>query len=849
MGVVYLAFDQRLDRRVAVKGMAAEVADDPSFRDRFQREARMAAAIDHPNIIPIYDTGEEGNVLFLVMRFLQGTDLGNLLREEGPLPEGRAVSVLRQVAGALDAAHEDGLVHRDVKPANILIAAKPGPGATDRVYLTDFGLTKRFSEASNALTMTGHFVGTIDYVAPEQVQGGTIDGRADQYSLGCVAFECLTGDTPFSQTSGVATLIAHIQQPPPHVTDRRPDLSPEVDRALTKAMAKEPDQRFETCDAFVEALAGAMAATEGDPDRIPTVVALPPAPPAPPAKPQQRGTDGEGTPDDVPPSTPEEQPPGEPPGRGRKVGALIAGLIALTLVVGGVVLALNATKDTTDGRPTATGGTATGGKDTKPPPRCSVSPSAGGHALGTPQIFVMDVDGSNQSQLSKGGLGTERADPTFSPDCSLVAFSRAIDDQRDIFVARSDGTPEGRLTDQPGDDDNPDWSPNGKTILFVSHRNGNADVFVMDANGSNQAPLTDNPGVDIAPSWSSDGSRITWVSDRSGSLQVFVMNVDGSRKRRVTPSSITSADDPTFSPDGGTIAFSAPSGGGSGRQVFTVDVASKETTQLTGPGADADAASIGGVNGHPAFSPDGEAIVFASTADGNENLYTMTADGSDAHALTSGPDNDSDPEFSLDGTHIVFMRAPAVLETTTTTSTTVAPTACADLAVTDVQADSVTVQNFGSCSADFSVELRPEGQNSFTGGGTLGAGMNTFVTFEGAGCASGFSGKQFDATVQWLVERAADAGCGSDQQHEVGLPVRPSGRLLTPRTPTSAFRDAALGRLLRSFNRSLMLPASPPGYPGHARLPGSPRHAGHCFVASAKGCRVGTRSPPIAGWP
>jgi serine/threonine protein kinase/Tol biopolymer transport system component len=769
MGVVYLAYDRRLDRRVAVKVMAAEVADDPSFRDRFQREARMAAAIDHPNIIPIYDTGEEGSVLFLVMRFVKGTDLGNLLRDAGPLPEARAVSVLRQVAGALDAAHEDGIVHRDVKPANILIAERPGPGGADRVYLTDFGLTKRFAEATNALTMTGHFVGTIDYVAPEQVQGGSIDGRADQYSLACVAFECLTGDTPFSQTSGVATLIAHIQQPPPHVTERRPDLTPDVDAALTKAMAKGPDDRFRTCDAFVDALASAMAASGGDPERTPTVVALPP-PPTPAAEDhapkEEQQTDGTGEP-------PDDGQPTPPPEPRRKVAALVAGLVALALVIGGVVLALSATNDSTEGGPTSTGGATSDGK-TEPPPACEAPDTSPAHHGGpTAQVFVMNADGSNQIQLSRGGAGTERSAPTFSPDCSLVAFSRAIDGQRDIVTMTTDGRPAARLTDQPGDDDDPSWSPNGKQVLFTSHRNGNADVFVMDEDGSNQTPLTDSGGVDIDPSWSSDGSRITWVSDQGGTLQVFVMSADGSDKRPVTPAGIKGAGDPAFSPDGGTIAFSAPAGGGGGRQVFTVEMDTQETTQLTGPGAEGDGASIGGVNRQPVFSPDGGAIVFASTADGNENLYTMNADGSDARALTSGPDDDSDAGFSLDGTRILFLRTPVASQTTTTTTT--GPTVCVDLAVVLLDATTVTVANLGDCDANFQVTNGPEGFTASTGTGSVAAHSQTTVTV-GGGCAPDVAVK-WTATVQWIPEEGSgpDANPGNDSATAFPCGEQPPG--------------------------------------------------------------------------
>src|SRR5262245_40522232 len=176
MGVVYLAFDTRLERRVAVKIMAPDVASDPAFRQRFEREARMAAAIDHPNILPIYDTGEVDGVLFIAMRYVEGTDLRTVIMDGGALPPERAVSLLRQVAGALAAAHARGLVHRDVKPANVLMAAGSAIDEEDHAYLTDFGLTKPFNQAERSMTATGQFVGTIDYVAPEQVEGRELDG-------------------------------------------------------------------------------------------------------------------------------------------------------------------------------------------------------------------------------------------------------------------------------------------------------------------------------------------------------------------------------------------------------------------------------------------------------------------------------------------------------------------------------------------------------------------------------------------------------------------------------------------------------------------------------------------------
>src|SRR5919198_4424074 len=242
MSVVYLAEHLRLGRKVAFKVLAPELAQEEGFRDRFIRESKLAASIDHPNIVPVHDAGEIDGLLFIAMRYVQGTDLKRRLREVGPLPLDQVVSVIGQVAIALDAAHERGLVHRDVKPGNILLASGVGVERTDHVYLADFGLTKQALSVSG-MTATGQFVGTIDYVAPEQIKGEPVDGRADVYSLGGVLYESLTGSPPYKADAEVAVLWAHIQGRPPKVTARRTDLPPEIDDVVAKAMAKSPKDR------------------------------------------------------------------------------------------------------------------------------------------------------------------------------------------------------------------------------------------------------------------------------------------------------------------------------------------------------------------------------------------------------------------------------------------------------------------------------------------------------------------------------------------------------------------------------------------------------------------------------
>jgi serine/threonine protein kinase len=257
MGVVYLATDLRLKRKVALKVLAPELASDERFRERFVQESELAASLDHPSIVPIFEAGESDGELFIAMRYVGGTDLGTLVERDGPLDPDRCALLLDQVAGALDAAHESGLVHRDVKPGNILVAR--GAGSREHAYLTDFGLTKR--AAGPGPTRTGQYLGTVDYTAPEQIEGRPLDARTDVYSLGCVAFQCLTGQAPYVRDTEVAVLYAHLREPPPSARALRPELPPEVDGALARAMAKRAEDRPPTAGTFAEELQRATAVT------------------------------------------------------------------------------------------------------------------------------------------------------------------------------------------------------------------------------------------------------------------------------------------------------------------------------------------------------------------------------------------------------------------------------------------------------------------------------------------------------------------------------------------------------------------------------------------------------------
>jgi ABC-type branched-subunit amino acid transport system substrate-binding protein/streptogramin lyase len=244
MGVVYRAIDTRLERPVALKLVAPELAEDPSFRERFLRESRLAASIDHGNVLPIYEAGEHDGQLFLAMRFVQASDLKALLRERKTLPADQALSILGRVADALDAAHAKGLVHRDVKPANVLLDERGHP------YLSDFGLTK---EAGGASTQTGHIVGTLDYLAPEQIRGEEIDGRTDEYALACMLYECLSGAPPFSRPTEAEVLWAHMQEDPPRLREYET-----LDPVLARGLAKDKGDRYATCGELLAAAHSAL---------------------------------------------------------------------------------------------------------------------------------------------------------------------------------------------------------------------------------------------------------------------------------------------------------------------------------------------------------------------------------------------------------------------------------------------------------------------------------------------------------------------------------------------------------------------------------------------------------------
>jgi Protein kinase domain len=483
MAVVYRASDPRLSRPVALKILAPEFVGDAAYRQRFIREMRAAVAVDHPHIVPVFDAGEADGALFIAMRYVSGQDLRTLLDTERKLPAARVVHIVTQVASALDEAHSRGLIHRDVKPGNMLIGTVAGSGQPDHVYLSDFGLSKPTLSSAN-LTLTGQFLGTIDYMAPEQVEGRPIDGRADLYSLACTTFEMLAGGPPFKRDQGLAVMWAQLSAAAPSLRAERPDLSAAVDQVIARALAKSPDDRYPTCTAFATALRAACgpAAAAGGPAGLaagrqaagpPTQRArLPEVPPAGPsterariASPQPAGPSTERVPvpkpqaaaswagdppsraagagppraaSSWPPAPPPVPPTRRPPGgaaRPRRTGArvaVVAACVAVLAIAGIAVTVLRGhsspgpTEPTGPASPANSAGSATSASSGTPATAAPLGPAA------TVQAYIAAINQHNYPRAwDLGGKNTGQSynsfasgfDGTASDQLTIVSVS------------------------------------------------------------------------------------------------------------------------------------------------------------------------------------------------------------------------------------------------------------------------------------------------------------------------------------------------------------------------------------------------------------------------------------------
>jgi len=603
MAVVYRALDERLRRPVALKVMASQWAADEDFRRRFAAEARAAAVVDNPHVIPVFEAGEADGMLFIAMRLVTGTDLTGLLQREGPLPPARALDLLSPVASALDAAHAIGLVHRDVKPGNILI--DEAPGRADHVYLADFGLIKGAMSGAS-LTASGQYLGTPSYSAPEQIQGGPVDGRTDQYALACVAFELLTGRPPFEGNQPLTVLLAHLNDPVPALGERRPDLPAAAGRVLARALAKAPRERYPSCLDFT--------------GRLRHVLGLPPYRAPGRGRPPTAG------------SVPGAIADRGQPGRRQRRRLLILPLAGAGLVAAVVIPLAVASPSTPK---------AAGDSSAKSPsaPRQSATPSPA-TTSSRPYSTLTDPGGTDRGNA---------ASTAFAADGTTLAVADfdANTNGPDIGRLYLWNTTTKRITATLAD-------PASQGVHSVVYAPGDATVAAGDNNGSTYlwsprtrritATLTDPGGLSVdAVAFSRDGATLAAADDNGNitgvnwTASVYLWNTrTGKNTAILTDPAAKGIFSVAFSPDG-TLA----AGDGNGSTYLwntTTKVISATLPDIDGLGVVA-----------VAFSPDGT-ILAAGDKNGSTYLWNTATGAAIATLSDPGGSGVAAVAFSPDGT-------------------------------------------------------------------------------------------------------------------------------------------------------------------------------------------------------
>ncbi|MCO6449289.1 MAG: protein kinase [Caldilineales bacterium] len=585
MSIVYLARHQRLDRPVAFKVLLPRLQSNADFVERFLNEARSAARLHHFNIVTTHDAGQIDGVDYIAMEYIEGESLADILhRVSGPLPFDFTLSAISQVAMALDYAHQRGIVHRDIKPSNILVRDN------GHVLLTDFGIARAAS--ATALTSAGTILGTPEYMSPEQAEGRLVDGRSDVYSLGIVTHHMLTGAPPFHGENTRATLHAHVNEAPPDPRQTNPQLPEGVTRVLRIALAKSPDQRYVTAEAFSNALRAAVT-----PD-VPL---------------QYSGSDT----DEVKPVA--------------KRGPSLMLLILIGLLIGLTAISFTAWYFMREQSP----------PPPSPPASSLPSPVAGLPVTEVAPIVVV----TNTPTISPSPTST--ASPSITPTPSLtpsplpppnlpprIAYVSDRTGSPQIFLIHSDGSQDVQLT-EAGRNEQPFWARDGSLIFFISDRTGRPALWSMRPDGSDQKELLSVAGA-VSYSISPDGQHIAYAQLQGSD---FDLVLDGD-PWVVLPGNQT---DYLWASDSSGIVLE----NSTGDQILNfVAVDSAAPLQLTEDSYN---------SWNPTWSPDSIHIAFASTRDGNAGIYTIARDGSNMVRLTSLDTWSQAPGWSPDGSQIAFV--------------------------------------------------------------------------------------------------------------------------------------------------------------------------------------------------
>jgi serine/threonine-protein kinase len=613
MGEVYRATDLRLGRTVALKLVAPERVDEPTMRERFLAESRIAASLDHPHIVPIYEAGEADGRLFLAMRFVEGDDLGVLIDQDGPLDPDRALRLLGGVARALDAAHAGGLIHRDVKPSNILVT--PTVGGEEHAYLADFGLVKRL-DTDAAYSMSGQILGSADYAAPEQIEGRPVGAAADVYSLACVVYACLTGQPPYPRDSEIATLWAHVSGDVPSISELHPQLAA-LDPVIRRGMAKDPLDRQPTASALIAEATAALSATKHR--------ALGPGSP-----PKRRQPDALSTVREF--------------GRRRPATALILvgiGAVGLGLAAAGL------------------GASGSGGPSSPTPPSASVRGTQPSVVAVAPTELVDRIIFSLQRDFPRGWRQTTScADGDVQIDAKLAV----------IDPSGSNGSWY-RLSSQTNlFEQTPSWSADGGTIAFTGDiQNSLPGIFTIKPDGSTLNEVAaGNPWIyqrtGLEPRVSPDGSKVIWLTGEG----LTVASADGSHIERVLgrhPEDPPPADREAFEaplaadwmPDGRLLVASGTTDeGGSWVPGLPIRL---ETMDATGAGRAALTIDIDAAPSKLAVSPDGTQAAYLVATERidqppSNQLYVVDLADGTRRAVGEADVTHNRPAWSPDGRSI-----------------------------------------------------------------------------------------------------------------------------------------------------------------------------------------------------
>jgi len=616
MGAVYRAWDMNLNVPVALKEMTPDPNADPhtltQLRQQFKREAQVVAGLDHPNLVHVTDYFSWGGSECLVMNFVEGESLADRIQREGAQPEALVLEWARQLLDALVYCHARGVIHRDVKPQNVIITPEGKP------VLVDFGLVKLWDPRDPRTQTVIRAMGTPEYAPPEQYSqfAGHTDPRSDLYSLGATLYHALTGQAPLSATDRMAMPERFI---PPRAL--APHVSSQTEAAVLRAMALPITQRFSTAREMAAALPGAYS--------------IPPSP-IPSARPARR----------------------------LSVWAWGLGSVVLVVLVIGCLMGSSAVlsrvwrnvstgvlptpavaQNIPTSEPTSTPWvvvtTATPRPTSTPIPPTRTPPFLtpalfpivfDSYRDGNWEVYMIDENGTNPVNLTNNPA--DDGDPAWSFNGRWIAFDSNRDGNWEIYMINVDGSEIIRLTDHPADDETPAWSPDGSRVAFKSNRDGNWEIYVVNLDDLSVVNLTNHPADDRVPAWSPDGQRIAFVSDRTGDWDIWVMDADGSNPVNLTSHSARDSF-PAWSPDGHRIAFHSYRDGNA--EIYVMNADGSGLTRLT-----YNSASDWG----PSWSPDGLRLAFASDRDGDNEIYVMNIDGSNVMQVTFNKAGDTWPVWS-----------------------------------------------------------------------------------------------------------------------------------------------------------------------------------------------------------